>query len=167
MTELDGETVRLRDITKEDVPALRAIAASEEVVRWWGTPGKRFPFDDDSATPLAIVVDGGVVGLIQFGEEPEPEYRHAWIDIFIEPGRHGRGICTDAVGTLARHLIESRGHHRLTIDPAADNAAAIRCYEKVGFRRVGKTHLSWRDPAGQWRDGMLMELVVEPTARRG
>ena len=39
--------------------------------------------------------------------------------------------------TLGRHLIEDRGHHRLVIDPAVDNAAAIRCYAKVGFRTVG------------------------------
>jgi aminoglycoside 6'-N-acetyltransferase len=41
------------------------------------------------------------------------------------------------VRTLARYLIDERGHHRLTIDPAADNAAAVRTYEKVGFRAVG------------------------------
>jgi aminoglycoside 6'-N-acetyltransferase len=165
-TELNGERVRLREITQEDVPILRAIAASEEVSRWWGPPDERFPFEDD-ARPFAIVVGGEVVGLIQFGEEREPDYRHASIDIFVEPRLQRRGIGTDAVATLARHLIEDRGHHRLTIDPAADNAAAIRCYEKIGFRHVGRTRLSWRDREGRWRDGVLMELVVEPTARPG
>jgi aminoglycoside 6'-N-acetyltransferase len=162
-TELEGERVRLRETEAEDAPALRAIAASEEVSRWWAPPEERFPLDDPAAHPFTILVDGEVVGLIQFGEEKEPEYRHAWIDVFVEPRLHGRGIGSDAVATLARHLIESRGHHRLTIDPAADNAAAIRCYEKVGFRRVGRTRLSGRDPDGRWRDGVLMELVVEPT----
>jgi aminoglycoside 6'-N-acetyltransferase len=165
-TELDGERVRLREITEQDVPKLRAIAASEEVSRWWGAPSEQFPFDA-AAHPFSIVVDGEVVGLIQFSEEQEPEYRHASIDVFVEPRLHRRGIGTDAVATLARHLIEARGHHRLTIDPAADNTAAIRCYEKVGFRHVGKTRLSWRDPDGSWRDGVLMELVVEPTVRPG
>jgi aminoglycoside 6'-N-acetyltransferase len=166
-TELDGERVRLREITEQDVPKLRVIAASEEVSRWWGAPSERFPFDDDAAHPFSIVVDGEVAGLIQFSEEQEPEYRHASIDVFVAPRLHRRGIGTDAVATLARHLIEARGHHRLTIDPAADNTAAIRCYEKVGFRHVGKTRLSWRDPDGSWRDGVLMELVVEPTVRPG
>jgi aminoglycoside 6'-N-acetyltransferase len=162
-TELEGERVRLREIEAEDAAALRAIAASEEVSRWWGPPGERFPFDDPAAHPFTILVDGEVVGLIQYGEEKEPDYRHAWIDVFVEPRLHGRGIGSDAVATLARQLIEVRGHHRLTIDPAADNAAAIRCYEKVGFRHVGRTRLSWRDPDGRWRDGVLMELVVEPS----
>ena len=46
--------------------------------------------------------------------------------------------------TLARYLIDNRGHHRLTIDPATDTAAAIRAYEKVGFRTVGIIREYWR-----------------------
>jgi aminoglycoside 6'-N-acetyltransferase len=59
------------------------------------------------------------------------------------------------------HLIEVRGHHRITIDPASDNAAAIRSYEKAGFRRVGLMRRAWRDPSGIWRDAVMMELVVD------
>jgi len=67
------------------------------------------------------------------------------------------------VRTAIRHLTEDRGHHRVTIDPASDNLPAIRCYEEAGFRPVGITRSSWRDTAtGQWRDSLLMELVVAP-----
>jgi len=48
-------------------------------------------------------------------------------------GARGR----EAVALLARYLFEQRGHHRITIDPAAANAQAIRSYIKVGFRPVG------------------------------
>jgi aminoglycoside 6'-N-acetyltransferase len=64
-------------------------------------------------------------------------YRHAGIDIHLSPRSQGHGLGTEAVSLLARFLYEQRGHHRLTIDPAAANHRAIRCYEKVGFRRVG------------------------------
>jgi len=57
-----------------------------------------------------------------------------------------------------------RGHHRLTIDPAADNLAAIRAYEKVGFRTVGVMREYWRAPDGTWHDGLLMDL---PAAELG
>jgi aminoglycoside 6'-N-acetyltransferase len=54
-----------------------------------------------------------------------------------------------------------RGHHRVTIDPAVDNAAAIRSYEKSGFPRVGVMRSAWRDGwAGEWRDTLFMELVT-------
>ena len=64
-------------------------------------------------------------------------YRHAGIDIYLSRRGQGHGPGTGAVSLLARFLFEQRGHHRLTIDPGAANHRAIRCYEKVGFRRVG------------------------------
>jgi aminoglycoside 6'-N-acetyltransferase len=67
-------------------------------------------------------------GLIQFGEEHEPRYRHATIDLFLDPELHGRGLGSEALRRVVRHLIDERGHHRITIDPATANAAAIRSY---------------------------------------
>ena len=60
-----------------------------------------------------------------------------------------------------RLLIDERGHHRVTIDPATGNAAAIRAYEKVGFRPVGIMRSYERDQDGRgWHDGLLMELLA-------
>jgi aminoglycoside 6'-N-acetyltransferase len=109
----------------------------------------------------AIVFEDRVVGAIQWGEETEPDYRHANIDIYLDPAVHGRGLGTDAVRTLARHLIEDVGHHRIVIDPAADNAAAIASYAKVGFRPVGVMRLYERAPDGTWHDGLLMDLLAD------
>jgi aminoglycoside 6'-N-acetyltransferase len=131
------------------------------VLAWWGRPPAAFPFDEPESTRFAIRVDGEVAGLIQFGEEAEPEYRHAWIDLFVDPARHGRGIGGEAIARVLE-VLEERGHHRVTIDPALDNAAAIRCYEKAGFVAVGVTRRSWRDPEGVWRDSLLMERVTDP-----
>jgi aminoglycoside 6'-N-acetyltransferase len=69
------------------------------------------------------------------------------------------------VRTLARYLIDERGHHRLTIDPAADNDAAIRVYEKVGFRRVGVMREYWHSPDGTWQDSLLMDLLARQLDR--
>ena len=165
--ELRGEMVGLRSTEPDDEAPLRTILATPEVASWWGPVPHGFPAaddpaagDDPDATRLSILLDGEVAGLIQFGEETEPDYRHATVDIFVDPRLHGRGLGADAVATLVRHLVEERGHHRVTIDPAADNRAAIRCYEKVGFRPVGVMRSAWRDAAtGAWRDTLLMELV--------
>ena len=54
----------------------------------------------------------------------------------------------------------ARGHHRFTIDPAAANTAAVRCYRAVGFRSVGVLREYERGPDGSWRDGLLMELLA-------
>ena len=110
----------------------------------------------------AVVVEarGAWGGATPWTAENEPDQRHGGIDIFLDPGVHGRGVGTDAVRTLARHLIDDRGHHRLVIDPAADNAAAIRCYSKAGFRPVGIMREYERGADGTWHDGLLMDLLA-------
>lgn len=103
--------------------------------------------------------------MIQWYAEEEPDYRHAGIDLFLDPAVHGRGLGTDAVRTLARHLVDVHGYHRLIIDPAADNIAAIRCYTKVGFRPVGIMRQYERGPDGTWHDGLLMDLLATELVR--
>jgi aminoglycoside 6'-N-acetyltransferase len=157
----------LRPLAEGDERELLRIHTTPEVQRWWDAPEEGFPWTDDTeSTRLAIEVDGAVAGLIQYWEEPAAKYRHATVDVFLDPRLHGRGLGTEALGRLVDHLIEERGHHRITIDPAADNAAAIRCYEKVGFRRVGVMR-RYERPTGseRWRDALLMELLAEERPR--
>ena len=98
-------------------------------------------------------------------DEPEPDFRHAGIDLFLATAAQGRGIGPDAIRTLAAHLIDVRGHHRLTIDPAADNAPAIRAYAKVGFRPVGVMRGYQRMRHGRWIDALLMDLLADELVR--
>ena len=70
----------------------------------------------------------------------------------------------EAVGLLARFLFEQRGHHRITIDPAAANEPAIRCYAKVGFRPVGVMRQYERGGDGRFHDGLLMDLLRDELA---
>ena len=152
----------LRPLATGDEAELRRIHATPEVARWWDLPAEDFPWDEPEATRLTIEVDGAIAGLIQFGEELEPRYRHASIDLFLDPALHGRGLGTEALRRVVRHLVEERGHHRITIDPATANAAAIRSYEKAGFRRVGVMRRYERDVGGEgWHDGLLMELLAD------
>jgi aminoglycoside 6'-N-acetyltransferase len=164
MEQIHGQRVVLVAVTAEHVPELRRILATPEVRARWGDEdaSPQWPFDDDSATRFAVMLDATVRGMIQYGEELMPDYRHAWIDIFVDPAVHGQGIGRDALTTLARYLFQVRGHHRLTIDPAADNAAAIRSYTAVGFKPVGIMRRYERDMDGNgWHDCLLMDLLAE------
>jgi aminoglycoside 6'-N-acetyltransferase len=152
----------LRPLLAADAAELRRIHATPEVARWWAEPPEGFPaMDLPDVTRLTILLDGAIAGLIDFHEELTPRYRHASIDLFIDPAVHGRGVGTEAVRRVVRHLIDDRGHHRITIDPAAANATAIRAYEKVGFKPVGIMRGYERDVGGEgWHDSVLMELLA-------
>ena len=151
----------LRALTPGDAPELLRIHREPAVAAWWGAPLPGFPHEDPTAHRLVIDFDGRVAGMIQFFEEEDPDYRHAMVDIFVDPDLHGRGIGTQALRLTVEHLIGERGHHRITIDPAAVNAAAIRTYEKAGFTAVGVMHAYERDHDGRgWHDGLLMEYVA-------
>ncbi len=152
----------LRPLVEQDAAELRRIHSTPEVAYWWDLPEDDFPLADElEATRLTILVDGAVAGMIQYLEETEPRYRHAAIDVFLDPELHGRGLGTEALRQLVRLLIDERGHHRITIDPACANAAAVRSYEKAGFREVGVMRRSEREVGGDaWRDCLLMELIA-------
>ncbi|HTC85545.1 MAG TPA: GNAT family protein, partial [Candidatus Acidoferrum sp.] len=97
---------------------------------------------------------------IQFVEEDDFDYRSAGIDLFLTTAAQGRGLGPDAIRTVARHLFEVRGHHRLTIDPSAANERAIRAYTRVGFRPVGIMRQYELRADGTWHDGLLMDMLV-------
>ena len=166
VTVLEGELVRLRPPTDGDIAGLAAIRRTPEVFsRWGGGDDLEAAVAEGIANPdvrsLVIEVEGRTAGFIQWGEEADEDYRHASIDIYLDPAVHGRGIGTDAVRTLARHLLHEVGHHRIVIDPAADNAPAIACYAKVGFRPVGVMRRYERGTDGSWHDGLLMDLLAD------
>jgi aminoglycoside 6'-N-acetyltransferase len=161
---LHGARVTLRPIAERDRAPMRDILAEPAVAEWWGPTTAEAAaddlFDQSDQTTLVIELDGRVIGSIQFAEENEPDYRHASIDIFLATAFHGLGLGPDALRTLARHLFEERGHHRITIDPAAANTRAIAAYRRVGFRPVGIMRRYERGRDGSFHDGLLMDLLA-------
>jgi aminoglycoside 6'-N-acetyltransferase len=164
VTTLHGEHVVLRDVLAKDIPALCAIRAEPDVALWWGEPDDGWPLTDRDAADekrWTILLDDEVVGFVAAYQVLDPDYRHAGLDLFVSPQVRGRGLGTDAVRAVARYLLYEIGHHRLVIDPAASNTAAIRAYEKAGFRRVGIMREYERDnDSGTFHDGLLMDMLV-------
>ncbi len=156
---LEGDVVVLRPVAPGDLPALLAILEEPEVARWWRR-AEWERVDELGAITCTILVGGDVAGCIQYTEETDPDYYSAAVDIFVGTAAQGRGVGPDAMRTLIGWLIDVRGHHRLTVDPASDNARAIHVYERLGFRRVGVLRSYERLDDGAWRDGVLMELLA-------
>lgn len=167
---LEGPRVVLRQPLESDAETLVAILTEPAVARWWP------PFDRarvlvdligarDDEQGFVIEHRGRVIGYIQCAEEPDPEFRHASIDLFLTATSHGHGFGPAAIRLLAAELVDRRGHHRITIDPVADNTQAITAYAKVGFRPVGVLRQYQRMTEGTWADALLMDLLAGELVR--
>lgn len=163
MTLLYGSSVTLRPVTEGDVARLAEILAHPDVARWWpnydAARVRREFIETPSIVAFAIEAENQLIGCAQYHEEPARDYRYATIDVFLDRAWHGRLLGTDAIRTLARHLVHDKGHHRLSIDPPADNEKAIRAYQRVGFKKVGVMRQYARSADGTWSDGLLMDLL--------
>lgn len=157
----------LRSVEPTDRARLLQIIAEPEVATWWRRQEwERFlqPESHSYVIELAPARQPAVVrtvGLIQFTEEPDDDYRCAAIDLFLTAEVQGRGLGPEAIRLLVRYLIDSCGHHRFVIDPAVENERAIASYRKLGFRPVGVLRRYERVSPGVYRDCLLMDLLAE------
>lgn len=68
----------------------------------------------------------------------DSETRSADIGILIgDKAYWGRGVATDAIGTIGAYLFDRMGMRRLTAGLMSINPAMLRVFEKVGFQREG------------------------------
>jgi aminoglycoside 6'-N-acetyltransferase len=168
---LQGSRILLRPVNEDDLPRLLEILREPEVARHWSQPDDNFDRrellagdDADGAeyiTTFVIAVNEETIGWIAGWEKLHRDYRHAGVDLFLSAKHQGKGFGTEAIFLVCRFLFEERRHHRITIDPAADNVPAIRAYEKVGFKRVGVMRRYERGADGTYHDGMLLDLLPE------
>ena len=161
---IEGRMVTLRPTVDADVPTLLAILGQPDVAQWWRRDEWE-RLDEGRAVTFTIMLDGAIAGCIQYEEETDPDYFSAAVDIFLSPAAHGRGVGSDAMRALIVWLFDERGHHRLTVDPAAVNSRAIHVYENLGFRPVGVLRRYERVGDGVWRDALLMELLASEFVR--
>lgn len=170
MSTLKGARLLLRPVTEGDLPRLLEILREPSVARRWSTPDDASDrallagTDGDGSehiTTYTITEDGEILGWIAGWERLDEAYRHAGIDVVLSTSAQGKGYGPEAIRLVCHYLFDTRGHHRITIDPAADNTNAISAYEKVGFRRVGILRRYERGPDGTFHDGVLLDLLPE------
>jgi phosphinothricin acetyltransferase len=107
---------------------------------------------------LVARIDGRVVGWIALSNYSSREvYRGvAWESVYVAESARGQGVGA----ALLRELIplsEQHGIWTLIAGIELENEASLRLHERAGFRRIGVQERVGRDPAGRWRDVVLLE----------
>src|SRR5882672_1841917 len=97
----------------------------------------------------------GTIGLSRI----DPTHRRAEYGVLIgEPGARGKGLASEASRLLLDYAFRTLGLVRVYLHVFADNAAAVRLYERVGFLREGllRRHVY---KGGRFRDVVAMAAV--------
>jgi RimJ/RimL family protein N-acetyltransferase len=162
---LEGKTVNLRVVEKEDLPL---------IVEWANDPefnGEHEPIMQLSKTDLEkwyvnsgpeekwFLVekkDKARIGLVRYDS-------HAWgttLGSVLIPSERGKGYCTEAVRMLVDYLFLSKDIVRIQARFNKQNVASMRLLEKAGFTQEGTMRKS-SFSRGKWVDMVMTSILRE------
>jgi ribosomal protein S18 acetylase RimI-like enzyme len=115
-------------MTAADVPALEALYAA-------GYPGSWFaPRQIDTGHYYGLRVNGELVSAAGCHVYSAAQKVAALGNIVTHPAHRGRGHAAAVTARLCAEVLKTVDHVGLNVK--ADNATAVRCYERLGFRPV-------------------------------
>ena len=86
-------------------------------------------------------------------------HRHAFLGIFIgDAARRSMGYGAEAVRLALGYGFKTLNLHSVMLSVHADNAAAIACYRKAGFREAGRRR-EWVFKDGKYVDAVYMDIL--------
>jgi RimJ/RimL family protein N-acetyltransferase len=172
---IDGDRLRLRRATRDDVPFLLEVLTDDDVQPFLGRGGA---FDEDGVLAeleqqerepdafgrfvIEVLEDGDwrKAGTLGF-ERVNRRSRIAQLErLAVHPAFRGRRLADDAARLFQRHLIFDLGFHRVQMEIYGFNERAQRHAERAGFVREGVKRKAYRRDDG-WVDGVLYGLVRE------
>ena len=177
-----SDGIFFRPLRSSDLPLIHRWLNAPHVARWYGEDTswrgieeKYFPRieDREPVEPYVILYEERPIGYIQtYPISHDEEYARlvgiedsAGVDLLTgEEDCLYRGLGSLILRRFLGEVVFQKASVRTcVIGPETKNTAAIRTYEKAGFRRVGVLRRAYREPSsGDWRDELLMELAVEP-----
>ncbi len=171
---LVGKSVTLRPVQVEDF---------QKIVEWTNYPEIQSYCEGDYPTSLeecddwhrrsrsnryqerfAISFKNNIIGDIELDQIT---WRSGDAELRIRIGEQAlwdRGLGTDAITCLLVHAFMHMNLNRIYLKVYVDNLRAIRCYQKVGFRKEGR--LRRNNPEVAFREIILMRVLKREFLRR-
>ena len=173
MTDLDapifnieGELVALGPLRREHIPLYLRWINDFGTTRMLGLPPRPMTLEQETAWYEQAAVDDGRTGFTIYERatgrpigncglhEVDLVNRRTLVGIMIgEPDARGRGYGTEAMRLLLDYAFTVLGLHSVMLTVFEYNGAGRRCYEKVGFREMGRRRES------RWYNGRLWDEI--------
>ncbi len=143
-----------RPDVREDVGVRRA--ASREFTLSWIASAT----DDAGFRARAIELDGVHVGNVVL-DRIDAEAGTARLSIYVgDSADRGSGVGTRAVRAMLAQAFDALGLRKVILTVHAENARAIRAYERAGFVREGRHRAEFR-LRGRWIDLLYFGALKE------
>lgn len=174
-------TIELRRVTADDWATWRPVrlaaltdaphAFGSRLADWQDAPEQRWRarLSVPGAMDLLAVDGTTAVGMASGLPVPEDPARAEVVSVWVAPRARRRGVARALLDTIARWAAD-RGAHALDLSVVPDNTAALRTYERAGFKATGEPGDAL--PDGRRELVMRRDLTVDPgvdrtvTARR-
>ena len=163
----DGRVVTVRSYKSDDFEAMVSMFQhlSEEALRY-GLP----PYDRPrverwvsglSGGVILLALDGGrVIGVAVIFGRSNPRLRGVGeFFTYIHQDYHGKGLGTFLARTILEE-VKRKGFHRVTLQVVADNAGAVKAYERAGFVHEGRLKEVFFDDDGRYHDELVMGIIL-------
>lgn len=151
-----------KPIEEKDLPLLYLWFKKPHVDQWWPVPTEQEDFFKSFLEriragikkPYLVLCNDKPIGYIQsytvdktthswFPELPQNE-NMIGIDQFIgEEDYLYKGFGPRFIKAFIDNILMKEDYKTIVVDPDPTNTAAIRCYEKVGFKRLGQFQAPW------------------------
>lgn len=155
---------RFRHLSPDDFPLMLEWLSRKHVAEWWND-------GDDTLEKVAahygaadetrrfiLLDDEKPIGYFQYYLAGDDSIG---IDQFIGDETYlNRGVGEKTIGMFVRLIAEKHNPARIILDPSPENARAVRCYEKVGFRHYETV----KTENGQ--AAYMMRLEIRPANER-
>jgi len=162
-----------RTLTVEDYPAYDALRgmALDTVPQAFGSsneeeiPHRKNRFESNVTHEESFIMgafdEGELVGMVGFMKLEKIKMRHKGIiwGMFVKPDMQGRGIGSQLMKNTLEKAAQIKHLQKINLDVNAENPAAIRLYEKMGFISFGLERNALL-VNGKMYDTILMSKIV-------
>jgi RimJ/RimL family protein N-acetyltransferase len=131
-------------------PAFGTVAETIVALKTWSKG------QEETSWAIAGAAEGPALGRIALIPRGRDIFEAACM---IVPAARGNNLAARALGVVIDEAFETRGARRIFADVDPDNAASIRVFERLGFRREGLLRANWKTHIGE-RDSAIFGLLA-------
>lgn len=132
--------------------------AKEEEIEWIKGTWERRQKGQDYVFGIVVKEENLYIGNVEIGIRNQINRRgYAGIAIF-NPSYWGRGFGTEAIQLLIEYGFKNLNLNSVELEVFETNTRAQRCYEKVGFKEVGRRRQA-QFFEGRYIDSIVMDIL--------